>query len=432
MPDVLTFKIEDFEGPLDLLLYLVGKNKMNLYDVNIMELIEQYTAAIREMQQDRMEISSEFIDMAAHLVQMKSALLLPRSPEAERMKAELTGRLIEYSACKEVAAQLGSRARDLYTVAREPMPLVGAAEYTRRHDPNWLVQVWFNLMGRSTRKKKPTQEKFEPLVTAPFVSVASRVSHMLRGLLKGSLQKMGQLFSHEESRSTNVATFLALLELIRAGRVKVDDSGHLAAGPHTPQKKGQNAMTERQELGSLEAMLFAHAEPVETARLADALRLDADEVTTLLQKLQKHYDEQESGMVILYFEPDRWQMTTRPYYGEMVKRILDTRRNAPLSPAALEVLAVIAYNQPVSRSFIEQVRGVDSSSTVTKLLDKGLIEEAGRLDLPGKPVAFQVTDTFLRVFGLGSLADLPPLHGEAAESAEPEETEGDDGQLEWK
>lgn len=189
LPEVLTFKIEDFEGPLDLLLYLVGKNKMNLYDVNIMELIEQYTAAIREMQQDRMEISSEFIDMAAHLVQMKSALLLPRSPEAERMKAELTGRLIEYSACKEVAAQLGSRARDLYTVAREPMPLVGAAEYTRRHDPNWLVQAWFNLMGRSTRKKKPTQEKFEPLVTAPFVSVASRVSHMLRGLLKGSLQK---------------------------------------------------------------------------------------------------------------------------------------------------------------------------------------------------------------------------------------------------
>ena len=85
-------------------------------------------------------------------------------------------------------------------------------------------------------------------------------------------------------------------------------------------------MTERQELGSLEAMLFAHAEPVETARLADALRLDADEVTTLLQKLQKRYDEQDSGMVILYFEPDRWQMTTRPYYGEMVKRILDTRR----------------------------------------------------------------------------------------------------------
>ena len=109
------------------------------------------------------------------------------------------------------------------------------------------------------------------------------------------------------------------------------------------------------------------------------------------------------------------------------------------APGTAEELMLIAVDLLVhelgnegSRSFIEQVRGVDSSSTVTKLLDKGLIEEAGRLDLPGKPVAFQVTDTFLRVFGLGSLADLPPLHGEAAESAEPEETEGDDGQLEWK
>ena len=100
--ETLTFKLQEdnFEGPLDLLLYLVGKNKMNLYDINIMELIEQYTAAIQTMQADKLEVSSEFIDMAAHLVQMKSALLLPRSPEAERMKAELTGRLaFQISAC---------------------------------------------------------------------------------------------------------------------------------------------------------------------------------------------------------------------------------------------------------------------------------------------------------------------------------------------
>mgnify|MGYP000621083888 CR=1 FL=1 len=189
-------------------------------------------------------------------------------------------------------------------------------------------------------------------------------------------------------------------------------------------------MTERQELGSLEAMLFAHAEPVETARLADALRLDTDETTELLQKLQKRLDEQESGMVLLFFEPDRWQMTTRPYYGEMVKRILDTRRNAPLSPAALEVLAVIAYNQPVSRSFIEQVRGVDSSSTVTKLLDK--------LDRGGRPSGSagqagclsSYRHLFARVWA-GSLNDLPPLHGEVQEEPAPE-ADSDAEQLEWK
>ena len=102
-----------------------------------------------------------------------------------------------------------------------------SAEYTRRHDPNLLVTAWFNLMGRNLRKRKPTQERFEPLVTAPFVSVSSRVSHMLRGLLKGTLQKMNQLFNPEDSRSTHVATFLALLELIRAGRIKVEDEGQL-------------------------------------------------------------------------------------------------------------------------------------------------------------------------------------------------------------
>ena len=166
-------------------------------------------------------------------------------------------------------------------------------------------------------------------------------------------------------------------------------------------------ITQRNKIGMLEAMLFANAEPVETDRLAEAMRADPAEVLTLLEKLQKRYDETESGLMLLHFDGDRWQMATRPYYGEVVKRILDTRRNAPLSPAALEVLAIIAYNQPVSRSFIEQVRGVDSSSTVSKLMERGLIEEAGRLDLPGKPVAFRVTDTFLRVFGLGSLADLP-------------------------
>lgn len=197
-------------------------------------------------------------------------------------------------------------------------------------------------------------------------------------------------------------------------------------------------MNEAQQMGALEAMLFAHGEPVETGRLADALRLSVPDTEELLRSLQQRYDEQESGFAILRFEPDRWQMTTRPYYGEVVKRILDTRRNAPLSPAALEVLAVIAYNQPVSRSFIEQVRGVDSSSTVTKLLEKGLIEEAGRLDLPGRPVAFQTTDTFLRVFGLGSLQDLPPLHDEVTESpAAGTETSGPEEevqaeQLEWK
>ena len=143
------------------------------------------------------------------------------------------------------------------------------------------------------------------------------------------------------------------------------------------------------------------------------------------------------GLQLLHLE-DKWQLATKNTWAEPVKKILDTRRNTPLSQAALEVLAIIAYNQPVSRGFVEQVRGVDSSSTVAKLLEKGLIEEAGRLDLPGHPVSFATTDTFLRTFGLESLAQLPPLHddelpleqlaatGELPENTQPP-TEGADG-----
>ncbi len=163
--------------------------------------------------------------------------------EAERMKAELTGRLIEYSTCKQVAAELGSRARDLYTAVRQPQKPEGPAEYSRKQDPDRLVQAWFSLMGRSQRRKKPTQERFEPLVTAPFVSVASRVAHMLRGMLKGTLCRMGQLFSPQESRSTNVATFLALLELIRAGRVRLDETGTLTMDRARRPRNKQNQPT---------------------------------------------------------------------------------------------------------------------------------------------------------------------------------------------
>ena len=242
--ETLTFKLQEdnFEGPLDLLLYLVGKNKMNLYDINIMELIEQYTAAIQTMQADKLEVSSEFIDMAAHLVQMKSALLLPRSPEAERMKAELTGRLIEYSTCKQVEAQNIPQIGSILKLIVDEKP-EGPAEYSRKQDPDRLVQAWFSLMGRSQRRKKPTQERFEPLVTAPFVSVASRVAHMLRGMLKGTLCRMGQLFSPQESRSTNVATFLALLELIRAGRVRLDETGTLTMDRARRPRNKQNQPT---------------------------------------------------------------------------------------------------------------------------------------------------------------------------------------------
>ena len=170
----------------------------------------------------------------------------------------------------------------------------------------------------------------------------------------------------------------------------------------------------KQYKAAVEAMLFANAEPVSQEKLADALEIEEPVVERLLLSLRDEYERPERGICLLQLE-GRWQLATKKQYGDYVKQILDTRRNTPLSPAALETLTVIAYNQPVSRSFIEQVRGVDSSSSVSSLEEKGLIEEAGRLELPGHPVSFRTTDVFLRTFGLTSLSELPPLHesGEA-------------------
>lgn len=224
----LTFKLEEFEGPLDLLLYLVGKNKMDLHEIAILDLIDQYTAVINTLTDHRLDVASEFIEMAARLVQMKSYLLLPRSEEAERLKQELTGQLIEYSACKEIAARMETMAAATFTAVRKPMEVELDNTYQLRHDASLLQQAWFGLMGRSRRKAAPSAERFEPLVTAPFVSVASRVVHVLRGLVTGKVRQLRSLFSPTGSRSETVATFLAVLELVRAGRITIADDETLA------------------------------------------------------------------------------------------------------------------------------------------------------------------------------------------------------------
>ena len=170
---------------------------------------------------------------------------------------------------------------------------------------------------------------------------------------------------------------------------------------------------EKRYRAAVEALLFGCADPVSARHLAEVLEADPAVIEQTLAALQAEYDSQHRGICLLRLE-DRWQMAARSEFTPYIQAALAVKRNAPLSPAALEVLAIIAYNQPVSRAFIEQVRGVDSSSTVQTLMQKGLVEEAGRLDLPGRPIGFGTTDAFLRTFGLSSLEDLPPLHDESS------------------
>lgn len=161
-------------------------------------------------------------------------------------------------------------------------------------------------------------------------------------------------------------------------------------------------------ISALEALLFAAGDPVEVSKLSEVLELDIETVTKMLGHLSAMYDERDSGLMLIKVD-NKYQLCTREQYSEEVRKLLEIKKNTPLSNAAFEVLAIIAYNKTVTRSFIEQVRGVDCSGSISSLVQKGLIEEKGRLDLPGRPLIYGTTDRFLRCFSLNSLEDLPDL-----------------------
>ncbi len=167
-------------------------------------------------------------------------------------------------------------------------------------------------------------------------------------------------------------------------------------------------MTNEQIRAACEAILFASGEPLECARIAEALELDMDTVSGALWELARMLDERGSGICLLRLG-SKYQLCSRVEYAQQVRSVLDIKKNAPLSPAAFEVLAVVAYNQPVTKAYVEQIRGVDCSGVISTLCQKGLLEEKGRLDLPGRPLLYGTTPDFLRCFCISSLSELPEL-----------------------
>ena len=159
---------------------------------------------------------------------------------------------------------------------------------------------------------------------------------------------------------------------------------------------------------AVESILFASGEPVQTDRICVALELDRPTVERVLQQLMDGYAYERRGIRLLKIE-DSWQMCSAPDCADVIRRAFEIRKPAKLSQPALEVLTIIAYYQPTTRAYVDQIRGVDSSYTVSLLLDRKLIEECGRLQVPGRPHLYRTTKQFLRAFHLTSLDDLPEM-----------------------
>lgn len=159
---------------------------------------------------------------------------------------------------------------------------------------------------------------------------------------------------------------------------------------------------------AIEGILFAAGEPVKAAKLASVLEVDMEEVTEAVRLLSYQYDSEARGLQIIEID-DGYQICSRPEYYVYIQEILGEQRRQALSNAAMEALAIIAYKQPITRGQVEYVRGVNSDGAVNRLAERGLIEECGRLDAPGRPILYRTTQNFLRCFGLKSPKDLPAV-----------------------
>ena len=223
--ETLSYKLDVFEGPLDLLLNLISKNKLNIYDIPIAELLEQYMAQIHEMQAADMDVASEFLEMAARLVHIKSVSLLPKKEEEAALKQELTGQLLEYQQCKEAAMRLRERF-SLDGIVRAQADIPADLTYKRHHKPQELLSAYLSMLGK---KKPPEPQKPEDtiskLITRRVVSVASQIVFVLRSLWKKRHVSLKELFRGKNDPSERVAAFLAVLELVKDKRLRVDGDG---------------------------------------------------------------------------------------------------------------------------------------------------------------------------------------------------------------
>ncbi len=220
----ISYKLDVFEGPLDLLLHLIEKNKLNIYDIQIAELLEQYMEHINLMQQQDLDIAGEFLAMASRLVQIKSAMLLPKYEDAEEMRKELSGQLIEYQKCKRVARMLADNI-SFDSFCRGPSKIKADMKYKRNHNASYLVGAYLTAAGRGKAKLPPPEDAFSGIVKRRIVSVSSKIISVMKKLWGGKTKRYNTIFNDSTDKSELVATFLAILELIKGKRVRIEGEG---------------------------------------------------------------------------------------------------------------------------------------------------------------------------------------------------------------
>lgn len=221
MENIILYKTQEFEGPLDLLLQLIARNKLNIYDIKLSVLIEQYLEQISLMKENEMDVSSEFLEMASRLLYIKTVSLLPKHDEVEQLKKQLTGELLEYQVCKEVARIFSTMTDGFNTFVRDAEPFEVDKTYNLVHESTEIYNAYITAMGRMERRFSLPTKPFTKIVAKKIYSVSSKIIFVMRNLWGKGKRKITNLYSTARDRSELVATFLAVLELAKANRVRI-------------------------------------------------------------------------------------------------------------------------------------------------------------------------------------------------------------------
>ena len=279
--EAINFKLEAFEGPLDVLLHLVSKHKLNIYDIEISLLLEQYLEFINNAEKLDYELAADFFEMAARLIYIKTCYLLPRPEEAEELKKELQGRMIEYSLCKQAAQRL----REMYAggtvFVREPVKLPVNKQYSRQHDKQVLYDAYMAIFSKVKNYTPLRANLFSPIISKKIVSVESKITYVLQMLYSDGRFDMSALYDGITDRSERIATFLAVLELAKTGNIYIsEDNSEISL--RTDKPDDEDELSEEVPAPAEEAVEETSEEPQpqelsEAEEASDFIRTEEDE-----------------------------------------------------------------------------------------------------------------------------------------------------------
>ncbi len=222
----ISYKLDGFEGPLDLLLFLINKHKLDIADIPIFELVEQYIAAVEQMKEDDMEVASEFLEMAARLVYIKTVSLLPVHEEAQELKKELAAEIIGYRDIKSLAGKLAQKTQGFDYICRAaPEAFERDMSYKRLHEPSELIHAYTLAAGKKLRRLPPPVDSFKSIVGKKMISVNAKIDDIVARLKKTRRQSLRAYLLSSRSRSDLIAAFLAVLELTKNKTILITGSG---------------------------------------------------------------------------------------------------------------------------------------------------------------------------------------------------------------